>query len=134
MVDTRLDSSGEPPSIPFNEDALARLCGDGKTARRFFDPVKSEYQKRLEKEGWEHVGNEIATNYHIGLDLPTEPLKKSLERMKKDYETKICPGKIIGFFRAYNTSGERIPYPYKERVWEGFERDAAVVAVYVKDI
>ena len=131
MTDTNLNSSGETQPITFNENSLARLCGDVETARRFFDPIKSDYQLALERNGWKFVGNEIATNYHIGLDSPTEPLKKSLERMKKDYETRICPGKIIGFFRAHNTSGERMPSTER---FEFFGKSAATVAVYVRDL
>jgi len=131
MTDTRLNSSGEPHSIPFNEGALARLCGDGETARRFFDPVKSDYQLALEINGWEFTGNEIATNYHIGLDLSTEPLKTSLERMREDYKTRLYPGKQVGFFRAYNTSGERMP---STEIFEFFRKSVTTVAVYVKDI
>ena len=67
------------------------------------------------------------------MDIKHEPLKDSLERMKKDYETRICPGRRIEFFKAHNKDGESIPYPYiiEHPPFQGDE--VAVVAVYSKE-
>tara|TARA_Y100000310_G_scaffold167546_2_gene167443 strand:+ start:75127 stop:75537 length:411 start_codon:yes stop_codon:yes gene_type:complete len=131
MGDTNVNYSGETIPFPFPEGVLANLCGDVETTRRFSDPIKSDYQSELEKNGWVLLGNEIATNYHIGLDLHTEPIKISLRRMKEDYETRICPGQRVGFFRAHNTSGERIPSVEMD---DFFGKHVRIVAVYVRDL
>jgi len=121
-------------TVPFDERFISVLCGDEESTERFFNPIKSDYQLNLERAGWEHVSNEIATNYHIGMDLPTEPIRDSLERMREDYETRICPGKRVGFFRAHDTSGERIPYPEKvPEIWKLFSKYVEIVAIYVRD-
>jgi len=125
-----LDSSVDKQHILFDEDTLARLCGDRETARRFFDPVKSDYQLALEAKGWEFVGNEIVTNYHIGLDLEIEPHKNSLRRMMDDYKTRLYPNKQVGFFRAHNTSSERLP---PTEFFEFFGVHVRAVAIYVRD-
>ena len=94
----------------------------------------SSYQKRLIDSGWIFSTNEIVTNYHLGTDYPgEEPLRTSFKRLREDCKG-IYPRKRVEFFRAYNTSGERIPCPYKEKPWEGSEKDVSVVAIYVKDL
>ena len=130
MADNELNSLGRQPTTIFNEDFFSGLCEDIEAARMFFNPIKSKYQLALETKGWEYVGNEIATNYHIGLDLPTEPLKVSLRRMREDYETRLYLGKQIGFFRAHFTSGERMP---STEFIEFFRKPVRFVAVYVRD-
>jgi hypothetical protein len=51
--------------------------------------------------------------------------------MKEDYETRICPGQRVGFFRAHNTSGERIPSVEMD---DFFGKHVRIVAVYVRDL
>jgi|TARA_Y100000034_G_C6787515_1_gene352357 hypothetical protein len=113
------------------DEFLERFYGNDKEGlKRAKNPIISDYQQRLIDGGWKFITNEIATNYHIGLDLPSEPLKVSLRRMKEDFETRICPGKRIQFFRPYNTSGERILRPSRDKF---FRKDVVMVAVYAKD-
>tara|TARA_Y100000034_G_scaffold116778_1_gene155502 strand:- start:34 stop:273 length:240 start_codon:yes stop_codon:yes gene_type:complete len=79
-METTTNPVREKP-IFFSKHDLTELFGDGKVAKRFFNPIKTPYQLKIEEKGWILVGNEIATNYHIRIVsflVPLRELMKSL--------------------------------------------------------
>jgi hypothetical protein len=127
MASYEPNSSKSGKQISSNERTLVALCDDQKTLNGFFDPVKSYNQLTLEANGWEYVGNEIVTNYHVGLDVKIEPHGDSIRRMMDDYKVRIYPDKTIGFFCAYDAAGKRLINVSM------FGIPVRIAAVYIRD-
>lgn len=108
------------------EDFIVELMGE-EAAERFFNPIRSEYQKRLEEKGWEFVGNSTFFSMMDQLEsleqIWGEPLflkKQNLRERaawKRNWYRKIYPdAEKVRFFRAHDIYGERIP---KEELYAG---------------
>ena len=101
------------------EDFLTALMGDREKVRRFFDPIYSDYQKRLEERGWEFIGNVSFSSMMDRMDglelvygddiiLAKNSLREKM-RMKREWIRKKESVEKVMFFRAYDPSGNRIP-------------------------
>lgn len=105
-------------NMELTRDLLAEIFGE-TNAKKFFDHLKSDYQKKLEKSGWEFVINHGF--YSMLDDLENveqvfgkrmvlrgrslrERMKLEMERFRKNYSADK-----VRFARAYDIFGERIP-------------------------
>ena len=108
------------------EDFLTRLTGDREAVKRFFNPIYSDYQKRLEEKGWEFVGNVSFSSMMDKMDglelvygdeiiIAKNTLREKM-RMKREWIRGKHSAEKVMFFRAYDPSGNRIP---KEELYVG---------------
>ena len=114
------------------ENFLTKLGGSLEAIEKYLNPIKSNYQKNLESRGWEFLGNEIFYSIMDNME-PLELVwrddvilaRNSLrEKMgsKREWYREIESAEKVRFFRAYDTSGERI------------QSEKLCVGVYVKRV
>ncbi|MEK6819788.1 MAG: hypothetical protein AABY03_01145 [Nanoarchaeota archaeon] len=105
--------------MEFNLDFLTELIRDRKTAERFLNPIKSDYQKILEQSGWEFVDNhnfysmfdeleDVQKIWGDDIKLVRESLRKKMKRFGNWYK-EIHSAEKVRFVRAFDIYGNRIP-------------------------
>jgi hypothetical protein len=105
----------EALSQKFLEDLLG-----GEVSERFLNPIVSNYQKRLEKSGWELITNHNLYSFmddltelkqisgdKINLRTDNEPIRSRIRRWGEYYKN-IFSADRIRFLRAYDVNGDRL--------------------------